>query len=88
MIFSLYEKLQAGSLEFALNFFFFSRGNRHPLPPPLAQNVNSARQREEKGLDGAPSWHDHTLDPRPEPGQVHHSWPDNHGEIVLPVGRQ
>ena len=36
-------------------YFFYSRGNRHPLPPSLAQNVNSARQREEKGLDGAPS---------------------------------
>ena len=29
-------------------FLFLTQGNRHPLPPPLAQNVKSARQRRTK----------------------------------------
>ena len=29
------------------SFFYKSRGNQHPLPPPLAQNGTSARQRKD-----------------------------------------
>ena len=34
-----------GGVVFFIIFIFISRGNRHPLPPPLAQNVKSARQK-------------------------------------------
>ena len=29
-------------------FFYLTRGNRHPLPPPLALDVNCASQKERK----------------------------------------